>query len=155
MARFEDVLYQTGFNPHSDQVVQSWFVKAELPDTAAHHWPVCSTRPARSALPSPVKSPTRTSAQLRLGESATQVVHRVWVKDMPVEVATHHCPVAGSRPARSSLPSPLKSASCTSAHASGPHTSQSRSVKPVPVEVPTHQTPVCGSRPTRSARPSP
>jgi hypothetical protein len=36
------------------------------------------------------------------------------LKDLPVEMPTHHCGDSSTRPARSSLPSPLKSPNCTS-----------------------------------------
>src|SRR5437870_548947 len=53
----------------------------ELPVLSpTHQWPVCSTRPTRSALPSPLKSPTLTSTQVTL---VGQAPHLVLLKESP------------------------------------------------------------------------
>src|SRR2546428_725227 len=74
-------------------------------------YPASSHRPAMSALPSPLKSPTCTSAQVTF---AFQVAHKLLVNEEPVETATHHWPVSFQRPTRSVKPLPVKSPTFTS-----------------------------------------
>src|SRR5207245_9687365 len=89
------------------QLLQGEEVKAVLPlESAAHHCPVCCTRPAISVLPSPLKSPTWTVPQVTLG---AQLPHIVVLNVEPVDKPTHQFPELCTRPARSALPSPLKS----------------------------------------------
>src|SRR5216684_3992745 len=84
-----------------------WVVaKLDPVDSPVHHDPSLNTRPVRSDLPSPLKSPTCTSTQVTVGD---QLPHRLVVKDEPVDMPTHQFPVPGSRPAISVRPSPLKS----------------------------------------------
>src|SRR5205085_632103 len=82
----------------------------------------------------------------------------VWVvKLLPLAMAANHWPVLASRPTTSPLPSPLRSATCTSRKVPRlvGHEPQSAVVKLVPLDTPTHQWPVAGSMPTRSVLPSP
>src|SRR6266852_1565201 len=88
-------------------------LKVEPVDKPVHQVPSLRTRPVRSALPSPLKSPTCTSTQVTRGD---QVSHSLLVNEEPVDWATHHWPVCRTRPAMSILPSPLKSPTRTSAH---------------------------------------
>src|SRR5260370_10763688 len=64
--------------------------------TLIHHCPFSRSRPIRSVLPSPVKSPTRTSTQCKLAESGAQVVHSPLAPLGPTERETHHCPFSSS-----------------------------------------------------------
>src|SRR5713226_8778127 len=94
-------------------VPQGEEVKAVLPlETATHHRPVCSTWPVMSLRPSPLKSPTLTSTQVTVVGQAPQGEEVKAV--LPLETATHHRPVCCTRPAMSSLPSPVKSPTFTS-----------------------------------------
>src|SRR5437667_10533285 len=57
---------QVTLGPSAAQVAHKELVK-ELPvDWATHHWPLSAARPTMSILPSPLKSPTLTSAQVTL-----------------------------------------------------------------------------------------
>src|SRR6266852_8160593 len=67
--------------------------------------------PARSSLPSPLKSPTRTSTQ---GTEALQVVQRLNWNVEPLERPTQTSPLSAARATMSVLPSPLKSPMSTS-----------------------------------------
>src|ERR1700756_60656 len=95
-----------------DQVAQSWLLNCDPLDMATHHWPVSSTRPARSILPSLLKSPTCTSSQVA---PVDQVAHCLVLKLEPVDWPTHQVPSSSARPTISAKPSPLKSPTCTSA----------------------------------------
>src|SRR5262249_9129226 len=93
------------------QISQRVLVKAVEPlEMPTHQSPVWATRPAMSALPSPLKSPTFTSTQVTFG---FQWVHRLLVKDVPVDRPTHQSPDCKTRPAISILPSPLRSPTMT------------------------------------------
>src|SRR5439155_25342647 len=94
-----------------DQVAQSWLLKCEPLDRATHHWPLSSTRPAMSILPSLLKSPTCTSTHVA---PVDQVSHSLVVNFVPSEVPTHQVPSSSARATISALPSPLKSPTCTS-----------------------------------------
>src|SRR5713226_3718113 len=95
-------------------VPQGEDVKAVLPlESATHHRPVCSTRPAMSSLPSPLKSPTLASTQVTVVGQAVPQGEDVKAV-LPLESPTHHRPVCTTRPTTSSLPSPLKSPTLTS-----------------------------------------
>src|SRR5437660_200894 len=72
-----------------------------------HSW----ARPAMSALPSPLKSPTTTLSHLT---DVLQAVHSLTLKSEPVDRPSHHWPVSRARPAMSVTPSPLKSPVTTS-----------------------------------------
>src|SRR6266851_1254143 len=141
---------------HGAQVVQSCgVVKLVLVDRAAHHSPFWAMRPTRSALPSPVKSPTWTSTQV------TAVLHwsqTVKLNELPSLSPVHHRPVCSTRPVISALPSPLKSPTLTSTQVTlvGQAVPQGEEVKAVlPLESATHHRPVCSTRPVISALPSP
>src|SRR5216684_643124 len=82
------------------------FAKEDPVDRPVHHLPSSCSRPMMSILPSPLKSPTRTSAQVAWG---FHWVQKAFVKEEPVDKATHHFPSPNSRPTKSVLPSPLKS----------------------------------------------
>src|SRR5437867_3248560 len=91
-------------------VVGHWSQTVKLNElpllSPVHHRPVCRTRPVMSASPSPSKSPTSTTTLVTVvghcpqGEEVKAV--------LLLETATHHRPVGCTRPAMSSLPSPLK-----------------------------------------------
>src|SRR5262249_9182586 len=83
-------------------------------ETATHHLPRPDSRPATSTCPPPVKAPTTTLVQWKVAVSGAHVAHSWLVKWLPLEMLTHHWPFSLMRPARSALPSPLKSATCTS-----------------------------------------
>src|SRR6266852_458322 len=94
------------------QVAQRVVLKAVLPlDRPTHHWPLCKARPTMSALPSPLKSPTLTSAQVT---PVLQEVQRVVLNAEPVLNPVHQAPFESTRPVMSDLPSPLKSPTFTS-----------------------------------------
>src|SRR5207244_9778440 len=128
----------------------------ELPAlNPVHHRPVCSTRPVMSLRPSPSKSPTLTSTQVTVvGQGVPQGEEVKAV--LPLETATHHRPVCCTRPAMSSLPSPVKSPTFTSTQLTAvgqlPHTLL---FKDDPVDKATSHCPVAGLRPTMSVLPSP
>src|SRR5207302_5258741 len=92
-----------------DQVSQ-WLVPNAWPvDRLAHHSPVSWRRASRSALPSPFRSPSRTSIQVT-GVSAVpvaQVSQWLVVNAKPTDRLAHHSPVSLRRASRSALPSPL------------------------------------------------
>src|SRR5262249_6139153 len=68
----------------------------------------------------------------------------------------HHSPLSSTRPSRSVLPSPLRSAAWTSTQWTfGFHVIQKLVVKLVPLDSATAQAPPPTTRPTRSVRPSP
>src|SRR6266436_6376349 len=95
-----------------DHVVQRLVAELELPpERLVHHWPAPRKRPARSDLPSPLKSPTCTSTQVTFGFHRAQ---RLLLKLEAVDCASHQVPSCLTRPIRSVLPSPLKSPVCTS-----------------------------------------
>src|SRR5689334_19540574 len=102
-----------------------------------------------SILPSPLKSPTLTSAQVTDG---FQFVHWVIVKLNPLDTPTHQLPLLRSRPAMSMRPSPLKSPVTTSTHlTAGFQAAHCVVVNPVePLDSPTHTCPEDLSRPTMS-----
>src|SRR5207245_5740812 len=89
--------------PHTVKVNQEALLRL------VHHQPVCCTRPVRSALPSPLKSPTRTSTQVT---AVGHWTHLVKLNGAPL--LTRHQPVCSTRPVTSALPSPSKSPTLTS-----------------------------------------
>src|SRR5207245_10072970 len=102
-----------------------------------------------SALPSPLKSPTCTSTQVA---PVLQVAHRLLTKELPVEMAVHHCPPSSQRPVMSALPSPLKSPTLTSTHVAAVlHVAHRLLVKQPPVEIRDHHYPPSTSRPTMTS----
>src|SRR6266480_1955686 len=118
-------------------------------DCASHHWPVEATRPARSALPSPLKSPTRTSTQ---GTEALQVVQRLNWNVEPLERPTHTSPLSAARATMSVLPSPLKSPMSTSAQVTPVDMlAHKLLLKPVaPLETAPHTWPLDDTRPNNA-----
>src|SRR5690349_11991817 len=135
-------------------VSQSWSVKLPPLESATYQSPTSSARPMMSARPSPLKSATLTSTHVT---PVPQTVHSEVTKlPKPVFKPTYHWPVDRSRPAMSSLPSPLKSPVRTSAHVGLVlHVAQREDVKAVPLESPTYHWPRARSRPMTSAFPSP
>src|SRR5207245_2307288 len=111
-------------------------------ETPVNHWPLSSTRPITSALPSPVRSPSCTSTQVTSGDHVAQRLVR---KDVPVDRPAHHWPVSCTRPMRSALPSPFRSPTLTSTHVtSGDQTSHREVVKwPAPSDRATYHWPPC------------
>src|SRR5438445_10968531 len=107
-----------------------------------------------SSLPSPSKSPTLTSTQFTAVLKAPQGEEVKAV--LPLETATHHRPVCCTRPAMSSLPSPVKSPTFTSTQLTAvgqlPHTLL---LKDEPVDKAPSHCPVAGLRPAMSVLPSP
>src|SRR5207247_2378218 len=94
------------------QAVQRVVEKAVLPlERAVNHWPVPLARPVMSDLPSPLKSPTWTWAQVT---PVLQVVQRVVLNAEPALRPVHQAPFESTRPVMSDLPSPLKSPTFTS-----------------------------------------
>src|SRR4051812_3329880 len=88
---------------------------------ATHHCPALGSpaglRPARSRLPSPLKSARITSAQWIGGAHWPNLtVFELFVATLaePLEKVTHHCPDSSHRPTMSALPSPLVSSIRTS-----------------------------------------
>src|SRR5216684_1984828 len=96
-----------------DQVAHKLVLRAVEPfDKLAHHWPLCRTRPIMSALPSPFRSPMRTSTQVTAGD---QVAHKLVLNAVePLDRLAHHWPLCRTRPMMSALPSPSKSPTWTS-----------------------------------------
>src|SRR5712692_574181 len=107
-----------------------------------------------SALPVPSKSATWTSTQVAAG---FQVAHKLLVKLLPVDWATHHWPVSSARPTISIFPSPVKSPTLTSTHVAAGFQVVHRLVvnPPEPFDNDTHHWPVCKYRPAISVKPSP
>src|SRR6266446_7017087 len=120
-------------------------------DRLTHHDTVWSTRPTRSSLPSPLKSPRYTATQVTFG---SQAPHALVLKAVPVDTPTNHCPVCSTRPMMSALPSPVTSPTFTSAQVTaGFQASQTDVVKVLlPLDRATYHTPVCSARPTKSVR---
>src|SRR5713101_898207 len=102
-----------------------------------------------SVLPSPSKSPTRTSAQVTLG---FQVAHAVVSKEDPVDRPTYQTPASLYRTTMSEWPSPSKSPTLTSAQVTpgfqDAHSVVLRTLDPF--DRLTHQLPACNSRPMMS-----
>src|SRR5437867_1840416 len=108
-----------------------------------------------SALPSPLKSPTRMSTQVTVVGQAVPQAEEVKAV-LPLESATHHRPVGSTRPTMSSLPSPVKSPAWTSTQLTAVlHWPHLEKAKVDPVLIPTHQKPVCWTRAAMSVLPSP
>ena len=73
-------------------------MKAEPLDRPTHQFPVAGSRAAMSVLPSPSKSPVRTSAQGMLA----QLAHLALLKAVePLDRPTHTCPEPEARPTMS------------------------------------------------------
>src|SRR5260370_14732859 len=120
-----------------DQVAYKLVLRAVDPfDKPAHHWPLCRTRPMMSALPSPFKSPMRTSTQVTAGD---QVTHKLVVNAVaPLDKLAHHWPLCRTRPMTSALPSPFKSPMRSSTPlTAAPQTPPSLLLNPHPVYTPT------------------
>src|SRR5262249_16941544 len=102
-----------------------------------------------SILPSPLKSPTRTSAQVTLVD---QEVQGLVLNDEPFETATHPPPVPGSRPAMSVWPSPTKSPVRTSTQFTVALQMSHCVVLNAdePLDTPTHHWPLLETRPAMS-----
>src|SRR5439155_424446 len=81
----------------------------------------------------PSKSPVTTLVHNTRRDQAAQ---GVLLRLVPVDRPTHHCPVPWMRPARSALPSPLKSPMRTSSQLVRAHWPQTVVTNAVPVEWP-------------------
>src|SRR5713226_3880935 len=102
-----------------------------------------------SAFPSPLKSPTCTSTQVTFG---FQLVQSEFVKEEPLETATHQLPLFKSRPAMSVRPSPLKSPATTSTQVTAGFQAPSKElVNDEPVETPFQIWPLSLTRPVISS----
>src|SRR5258708_7310644 len=117
-------------------------------DSPTHQEPSCNARPMRSALPSPLKSPTCTFAHVT---AVLHLPHNPLVNEKPVESPTHHEPSCWQRAAISALPSPLKSPIWTSTQvAFGFQLAQSVVENVAPLDSPTHHWPVPCRKPMMS-----
>src|SRR5690606_37627214 len=107
-------------------------------DSATYHRPSpsFSTRTARSARPSPVKSPTSACERSTVVD---QRPHTDVTSPLPVESPTQMFPVAASRAETSTRPSPLKSPDRKSTHCvPAGQAPQDENVKRWPSETPAH-----------------
>src|SRR5262249_11538185 len=107
-----------------------------------------------SALPSPLKSLTRTLIQVA---DVLQVSQSVEMNAEPLERSVHHWPPSSQRPVMSALPSPLKSPTRTSTQVTPVLQMSHRLVlKAVePLDRPTYHWPFSKARPAMSNFPSP
>src|SRR5207244_236890 len=115
-------------------------VKLEPVLRPVHQEPPCSQRPVMSSLPSPLKSPTRTSTQVTFG---FQLAQKVVLKEVPVDMPVHQEPPSSHRAVMSmmrrpvlGLTAPLKSPTRTSTQVTfGFHCAQAVVLNDVPLEI--------------------
>src|SRR6185295_3850035 len=99
-----------------------------------------------SILPSPLKSPVRTSTHVTSEDHANHFWFR---NDVPFDSPTRHSLVSKMRPTRSALPSPVASTTSTSTQwMSVDHVVHFCAWKDVPSETPTHHSPSSSARAT-------